>query len=450
MRLTRKTILAGIGMLMMPLAATAQLAESEVTPKSATAFEDWNAKFQTTYVWQTKGPFASAYTGARSLSPDREKSYSFTATAAFGFRPFADTEIYFDPEVAQGVPLSSLTGLGGFTNGEIARTSGPAPRLYRARLYGRQTWEFGGGTETVASDMNQLAGRADRRRLVLTAGNFSVLDLFDDNAYSHDPRTQFLNWALMTHGAYDYAADARGYSWGVALEYFHDEWAVRAGRFIQPREPNQLPLDYRILRHYGDQLEIEHSHRLGDQPGRVRFLVFRNRAPMARFADALDLASRTGATPDINAVRGEDRIKQGFGINVEQAVTADVGLFARASRADGETETYAFTEIDRSLSGGMAVKGGGWRRNDDTFGLALVRNELSRDRRDYLAQGGLSYFIGDGRLNYQPEAIIETFYSLNVLKGAWITLDAQHIRNPAYNADRGPVRVASIRVHAEF
>lgn len=416
----------------------------------ASAAEDWNPKYQSTYVWQAKRPFAAAYSGQNSLSPDREKSYSFTATAAFGFRLWAGGELYFDPEVAQGVPLSNLTGLGGFTNGEIARVSGPTPTFYRARLFLRQTWGMGGGSETVESDANQLAGTVDKRRFVLTAGNLSVLDIFDDNAYSHDPRTQFLNWSVMTHGAYDYAADARGYSWGAALEYFLDDWAIRAGRFSQPKAPNQLPLDPRIFRHYGDQIEIERAHLLGNQPGKLRILAFRNRARMSRFDDALDFAAQTAAIPDIDAVRTGDHVKTGIGLNLEQAVTPDLGVFARAMWADGQTETYAFTEIDRSLSGGVLIKGSAWGRGQDSLGVACARNGLSAAHRDYLATGGFGFFIGDGRLNYHPENIIEAFYSLNVYKGTWVTLDMQRIQNPAYNADRGPVNVGSIRLHTEF
>lgn len=412
--------------------------------------EDWNAKFQMTYVWQDKRQFPAAYSGANSISPDKEKSYSFTATAAFGFRPWAGGEFYFDQEAAQGVPLSDLTGLGGFTNGEIARTAGPTLKFYRARLFLRQTWGLGGGEETVESDANQMAGTVDKRRWVLTAGNLSVLDLFDDNAYGRDPRTQFLNWSLMTHGAYDYAADARGYSWGIALERYHDHWALRVGRFIQPKEPNQLPLDFNISRHYGDQIEVEHAHSIGGQPGKLRLLAFRNRAKMSRFRDALDFAAKNGGAPDINLVRSGEQFKRGFGINLEQALDSDIGLFARGSWADGQTETYAFTEIDRSLSGGVLVKASAWRRGKDTLGVAFARNGLSQAHRDYLAGGGLGFFIGDGQLNYRPEAIFETFYSLNVTKGNWVSFDWQHIRNPAYNADRGPVNVVSIRLHTEF
>jgi len=412
--------------------------------------EETSAKFQTTYVWQGKSPFGAPYSGPHSLSPDREKSYSFTATAALGTRAWTGGEFYFNPEVAQGVPLSGLTGLGGFTNGEIARTSGPNPTFYRARLFARQTWGFGGGSESVQSDANQLAGSVDRRRLVLTAGNLAVLDIFDDNRFSHDPRTQFLNWSLMTHGAYDYAADARGYSWGFALEYFHDASTLRAGRFIQPKEPNQLALDPRVFKHYGDQVEIERAYALANRPGKLRILVFRNVARMAGYQDALDLAAQAGGAPDINAVRTVERVKHGLGLNFEQEISPTVGLFGRASWADGQTETYAFTEIDRSLSGGVSVKGGAFGRARDSLGIAYVRNGLSTAHRDYLGAGGLGFFLGDGALNYRPENILEAYYSLNVAKNTLFSADFQRISNLGYNADRGPATVVSARLHYGF
>ena len=412
--------------------------------------EEASAKFQATYVWQGKSPFGAPYSGPHSLSPDREKSYSFTATAALGTRTWTGGEVYFNPEVAQGVPLSGLTGLGGFTNGEIARTSGPNPTFYRARLFARQTWGFGGGSESVQSDANQLAGSVDRRRLVLTAGNLAVLDIFDDNRFSHDPRTQFLNWSLMTHGAYDYAADARGYSWGFALEYFHDASTLRAGRFIQPKEPNQLALDPRVFKHYGDQVEIERAYALANRPGKLRILVFRNVARMAGYQDALDLAAQAGGAPDINAVRTVERVKHGLGLNFEQEISPTVGLFGRASWADGQTETYAFTEIDRSLSGGVSVKGGAFGRARDSLGIAYVRNGLSTAHRDYLGAGGLGFFLGDGALNYRPENILEAYYSLNVAKNTLFSADFQRISNLGYNADRGPATVVSARLHYGF
>jgi high affinity Mn2+ porin len=428
---------------LVPVLVQAQAAETVET-------ENWNAKFQSTYVWQRKPSFSAAYSGPNSLSADKERSYSFTATAFLGWRPWTGGELYFNPEAAQGVPLSRLTGLGGLTNGEMARTSGSEIKFYRARLFLRQTWGMGGEQEAVESGPNQLAGMVDKRRWVLTAGNLSVTDIFDANTYSHDPRTQFLNWSIMTHGSYDFAADARGYTWGAALEWYHDDWALRAGRFIQPKQPNQQQLDRHIFSHYGDQIELAHSHTWGGQPGTVRLLAFHNRARMSRFQDALDLAARTGTTPDINAVRTDVQGKSGFGINLEQAVNDDVGLFLRASRADGKTETYAFTEIERSLSGGVLVKGRSWGRADDTVGFAFARNGLSGVHRRYLEDGGVGFFIGDGRLNYRPEMIYETFYNVKLAKAAWLSFDWQYIRNPAYNADRGPVNVGSVRLHTEF
>lgn len=407
--------------------------------------EDFQARYQATYVRQHKSKFSADYSGPRSLGVAPEQGYSFTATVALGWRLARNTEFYLNPEAAQGVPLGGLAGLGGLSNGEAARTAGPTLRAYRARAFVRHTWGLGGDAEAVESDVNQLAGSADRRRVVLTAGNLSVLDLFDDNAYSHDPRTQFLNWSLMTHGAYDYAADARGYTWGAALEYFAGDWALRAGRFAQPREPNQQQLDPRIGRHYGDQIELERGHVLGGQPGRLRMLAFRNQAVMAAYADALAQAQATGLTPDLSAVRSGRRAKQGVGINLEQALAPGVGLFARAMRADGRTETYAFTEIDRSASAGLLVQGSHWSRPQDSVGVAWARNGLSGAHRAYLAAGGLGFFIGDGRLRYAPEQVVEAFWRVAVGAGLWLTLDWQRIAQPAYNADRGPVSITSLR-----
>jgi high affinity Mn2+ porin len=433
-------LLLSIALSTLPLAVRGQEAQQQ----------DWNAKFQATYVFQSKRALPAAYSGQNSLRTAQERSYSLTSTAALGYRPWTGGEFYFNPEVALGVPLSGLTGLGGFTNGEIARTAGPNPRLYRARLFLRQTIGLGGGRENVEPDINQLAGSVDKRRLVLTAGNLSVIDIFDDNAYSHDPRTQFMNWSIMTHGAYDYAADARGYSAGFAIEYFHDDWAIRFGRFAQPREPNQLPLEYRLSRHYGDQLEIERAHKVYEQPGKIRLLAYRNRALMSRYEDALNPANQAGPAPSLADVRSRDRTKAGFGINLEQAIGEDLGVFARSMLSDGKTETYAFAEIDRSFSAGAILKGNRWGRALDSVGLAVSRNGLSAQHRDYLARGGLGFFIGDGRLNYKPESILETFYSYAVNKKNLVSIDYQRIANPAYNSDRGPVNIVSLRLHTEF
>lgn len=411
--------------------------------------EAWNAHFQATYIWQKKPSFAASYSGVNSLSPSTEKSYSFSSTAALGWRPWTGGELYVNPELVQGVPLSGLTGLGGMTNGEQQKTGGPNPTFYRARSFLRQTWALGGQKVAVESDANQLAGMVDKRRIVVTAGNLALIDVFDNSAFAHDARTQFMNWALLAHGAYDFAADARGYTWGASVEYFWDDWVLRAGRFMQPAESNGLALDKHIFEHYGDQIELEHAHNIGEQMGKLRILAFRNKARMGSFRDALADAPNHGGIPDVSRVRSE-RTKIGFGISAEQSLTSDIGLFARGSWNDGASETYAFTEIERSISSGAVVKGGRWNRNDDAVGIALVRNGLSSAHRDYLAAGGRGAFIGDGQLTYRPESIVEAFYNANVARNAWVTLDYQRIANPAYNHDRGPVTIGSIRLHAQY
>ncbi|MDW5441277.1 carbohydrate porin [Polaromonas sp. SM01] len=428
---------------LLPLAASAQ---------DAPEAERWNAKLQATYLWQTKPGFPAAYSGVNSLSPRAEKSYSFTSTAYLGLRLAPDTELYVNPELVQGVPMSHLTGLGGLSNAELQKTAGSNPTLYRARLFVRQTWHMGGEggeREAVASGANQLAGWRDKDRMVLTAGNLAVSDIFDANTYAHDPRTQFMNWSFLTHGAYDFAADSRGYSWGAALEYYRGDWALRAGRFMQPKESNGLALDHAWQRHYGDQYELEKAYSLAGRPGTLKLLYFRNRAIMGGFADAL--ANAGGGVPDIATVR-RLRVKQGWGINLEQSLGDNVGLFARLGRNDGASETYAFAEIDRSLSLGVAIQGASWSRAKDTLGLAYARNGLSAPHQAFLAAGGSGFFVGDGRLNYRPEAIVEGYYSLalDTLKNSALSLGLQYIRNPAYNADRGPVKVLSVRLHTEF
>ena len=412
------------------------------------ADEPSQLRAQATFVRQSKPSFRAAYSGPNSLVPQAERSYSFTATAMLGWRTWRGGEVYLNPEVAQGVPLSGLTGLAGSPNGELARTAGPDATLYLARLFVRQTFGFGGGRQPVESDQNQLGGAVDARRLVITAGVLPVIDVFDDNAFSHDARTQFMNWALVTHGAFDFAADARGYSRGVAIEWFDRDWAVRIGRFAQPRVSNGAVLNPALGRSFGDQAEFEVEHSLLGQPGKLRLLAFRNRAAMGSFADAL-AAAGAGGTPDVGAVR-RDATKIGFGINLEQRLGRWGGAFVRASRHDGRTESYAYTEIDRSVSGGVLLDGARWRRAGDSAGIGLARNGLSGPHRAYLAAGGQGFFLGDGRLNYRPETIVEAFYALAIAPRTWLSLNVQRIVNPAYNADRGPVSVAGLRLHANF
>ncbi len=417
--------------------------------------ETWQFHAQSTWNTQRHRAFGAQASGPNSLTAAADSMYTFSATAMPGWRPWRGGELYLNVEAASGVPFTgNLVGLGGFTNGEITRAAGTDLMLYRQRLFLRQTWQLGGEIETISSGFNQLAGRLSHDRFTLTVGNFSTLDVIDPNRYAKDPRTQFMNWSHWTYAAYDYAADARGFGWGAMGEWIRGDWALRFGRMTGPRDPNGLPVDPALAIHYGDQLEVEHNHHLGDQPGAVRLMVWRNRAVLARFEDALSwLQAHPGnySGPDaLLASRRSEQFKQGLGLNLEQALGPDTGLFLRAMQADGQTETHAFTEVDNSLSLGLSMQGSRWGRPDDGVGVALARNGLSADRRRFLAAGGISFFIGDGMLDYAPETIAESYYSVGLGHDFAVTLDWQHIRNPAFNAARGPVDVLALRLHAEL
>lgn len=426
------------------------LAACWLLPASVFAQDDdsWNAHFQSTYIRQVQPAFRSPYAGPHSLRGEAGASYSLTGTASLGVRAGSDTEFYLDPEVAQGVPLSGLGGLAAFPNGELAKTSGAQLKGYVARLFVRQTFELGGEAVAVDSDANQLKSTCRADRIVVTAGKVSVLDLFDASTYSHDPRTQFMNWALMTYGAYDYPADARGYTNGVAIDWDTGPWTLRAGRFAEPRAPNGLPLDNHLLRHDGDQLELVHAHALGDDAGAVRVLAFRSRARMATYEDAL-AAAPAGTAPSLDAVRTRDRTKFGVGGDAEQQVAGDLGLFVRAMKADGRTETYAFTESDASLTAGASLKGTRWSRSKDVVGLAVGADAISTAHRAYLERGGLTAFLGDGTLRYGRERLAEVYYSADLGAGFALTADAQRVANPGYNRDRGPASFFALRLHWE-
>lgn len=413
--------------------------------------EKFNATAQTTWIVSEHGSFRSPYIGTNSLLSKHEKAYTWTITAYLGFRPFANTEIYFDPEMIQSNQFSGLHGLGAFNNNENQKAGEITPTFYRARLFARQTWNLGGEKIKLESGANQLAGVVDHDRVVLTVGNISTPDIFDINLYAHDARTQFLNWALYTHIASDFAADGRGYTWGTALEYYKGNWAYRIGQFTQPKESNGLYLEHSLTRHGATQFEIEHSHDLSGQPGKVRLFAFRNHAAMGNFDEALAYQRAMGdATPDLANVR-RNQNKIGAGLNFEQSLTDNVGVFGRYGFNNGKTETFQFSEADRSVSGGISVKGALWGREKDTFGFAVANTDISKAHRAYLAAGGLGAFIGDGKLpNYRSERLIEAYYSFALYSHASLSADFQRISNPAYNGDRGPVNIGALRLHVEY
>jgi hypothetical protein len=436
--------------------AQAEDIQPPLTAPAATA-EPWGAAdrlfagFQSTYIWQKKPAFHAPYTGDNSLLPGAETGYTLSATLFLGARPWRGTEVFINPEIIQALDISDLHGLGGMSNSENQKGGKATPKLYLARAFVRQTISFGGEALAVDAGQNQFATTVRSRRLVITAGNMSLIDVFDINPYAHDGRTQFTNWALLAHGAFDFAADTRGYTWGVAAEYYHDAWAFRFGRYLVPKESNGIALDFNLFAHYGDNLEVEHSHHYRGLAGKVRALVFRNFERMGAFADAVHAADAAGVVfPDVGDVR-RDQAKYGLGLALEQAVHRDGGVFLRGSWNDGRTETYSFAEIERSLAIGGAMRGPLWYRPGDTAGIAWVANGLSKDHQDYLARGGLGFLIGDRQLpNYQPEQILEAYYSFAAFRGLWFTADFQHVTNPAYNADRGPVNFIGIRLHLEI
>ncbi len=409
---------------------------------------------QTTFIWQAKPAFNAAYSGPNSMSPLREESYSFTLTGDFGLRLWKGAQLHLNPEGAQGVPFSSLLGAGGLSNGELARGSSTSLQTYPARFYIQQRINAGGELETIEPDFNELGGKFSGKRWTITLGSFSLLDFFDNNPYAKDPREQFSNWAFLTHGAWDYAADSRGYTTGAIVEYRTPSWAVRAARVMQPVESNGLALDT-SMRHFGDQIEAETDlpWRAPGGPMRMRALFFRNAVFAGSFSEALAFRG----IPDVGLVRRE-QVKTGMGVTLEAPLSEDSGVFLRASRNSGNVETYAFTEIDSQLAVGGQFTGSPWGRARDRWGVAYAVNGLSEDHRAYLSAGGVGFFLGDGRLNYDSERVFETYYRIvlpdlkrgsSKLQSA-LSLAYHHITNPGYNADRGPVVAYTFRWHSEF
>ena len=429
-----------------PAAPEAEPGKKEPPKADDAEPKPWSVHGQATTVMQGNWPFPSPYAGTNSLLPIRNQRTTETGTLFLGYRIWSGGEVYFNPEVSGGRGLSSTLGLAGFPNGEATRVGAIAPTPYIARLFYRQTMGLGGETEEVADGPNQIAGTRDVSRLTFRIGKMSALDVFDDNAYSHDPRTQFMNWSLMDNGAWDYPANTRGYTYGATLEFNQKSWAIRYGIFAQPAEANGAAFDPQILRANGSIVEVERRYELFDRPGKLRAMAYLNNAHMGNFRVSL----RDNPTePDITSSRAY-RVKYGFGLNAEQQLTDDLGGFARIGWSDGHTENWAFTQIDSSISVGLLRKGTLWHRPGDQVGLAFVANGLSTGQRDYLAAGGIGFIIGDGRLNYGPEEILEAYYNWQLKPGVNVTFDVQGVNHPAYNRDRGPVGIAGVRVHLEF
>jgi high affinity Mn2+ porin len=434
---TRVCVLAGFA---------AAMALRAQTP---TVDEKWNLYFQETSIGQYHPSLASPYASTLSLASHSEAEASLTSTLFFGWQVARNTQFYFDPELAGGRGFSGTNGIANFPNGEMPRVTVATPKPYVARLYVTHDFGFGDERQSFDSEENQLAGSRPVTRYSITVGRFSVTDFFDNNRYSHDPRTQFMGWAVMYNGAWDYAADTRGYTWGWVHELHTRRWSLRYGSAAMPLTANGIRFDRRILRDRSDMFEWEVRVHPRGHDGTVRVLSYLNHASAGTYADAIRLAERTGATPDVTATRRVGTLKYGFGVSADQEIVKGVGVFGRVGWNDGKTESFVFTAIDRLTTLGVSVDGARWKRPHDTAAAELTMSGLAAVHAQYLALGGSDFLIGDGKLRYGREVVWESYYSARIFPWLFATVDAQRVTNPAYNRDRGPVWVGTLRLHIE-
>jgi high affinity Mn2+ porin len=410
--------------------------------------ERWAVHVQATDILQYYPPFHSPYQGEHSFLPQGTWGNTVDVTLYAGVKPWSGGEIWGNLEMYQGYAPSNTLGAAGYVNGDGAKVGRAHPYARIARLFVRQTFDLGRGPQDRDSDLNRLASPGTHDRLVITAGKLNATDIFDTNRYAHDPRQDFLNWSLITTGSFDYAADAWGYTYGAAVENYRGDWAWRAGVFDLSIVPNNATLtpDFSQFQLIG---EVEKRTEFGERPGAIRVGGFITRGRMGRYDDAVSLALATGGPADTADVR-RYRSRPGVYLNVEQEVADGIGLFGRLGWSDGQYEAYEYTDIDSTVQAGVSISGQRWNRKDDTAALAFAVNQLSAAGHRYLNAGGLGILIGDGRLPHPgTEDIVEGYYSLSLLKGLTFSLDNQVIVNPAYNRDRGPVNVVSLRLHLE-
>lgn len=413
---------------------------------------------QYTYVLQDQSSLRSPYEGPLSLDEQGDRQPSHTIGFYTGWAPTDWTQLYFDTEKFMGAGVSGATGLGGLTNGDVVRegASGLKKTFYIARLYARFIVPIGGETASVERAQDQLPGSEPTTRIELKAGRFAVSDDFDRNRYASSTRTEFMNWSLWDNPAWDYAANTRGYTDGATIGYVSPTWSLRYGIYRMPEIANGQTLEssFRVAR--GENIELTLAPRSIHTI--VRLLAYRNTANMGDYREELSISANGGITPNIVANDRQGRRKTGFGINVEQPIADDgeTGAFARIGSNDGNTESFAFTEVDRHVSAGAQLSGAHWHRAEDRMGFAVAINGLSSPHRDYLRAGGSGFLLGDGALNYATENIAELYYRLQYV---WsrvpsvrlqLSPDFQYIRHPGYNQDRGPVHFWAVRLHLEY
>jgi high affinity Mn2+ porin len=404
--------------------------------------------WQATYVEQETLGFNAPYSGPNSLSANSGRETVDTTLFA-GARLWSGAEAWVNPEIDQGFGLDDTLGVAAFPSGAAYKVGKDEPYLRLPRLFVRQTLDLDDDREDTGGGANAFEARHSANRWVFTVGKFGVTDVFDTNQYAHDPRNDFLNWAVVDAGSFDYAADAWGYTVGAAAEWYQGSWTLREGVFDLSNVPNSTHLDPGFHEFQMD-MELERRYELCGLGGRVLLTVFDNRARMGLLDEAVALAQATGTPVDIAAVRSY-RSRAGASLGLEQPLSSDLGLFARVGKAGGNAEVYEFTDIDRTISGGLSLKGSRWSRPGDTIGLALVDDGISAARERYLNAGGLGILVGDGKLPHPgPEEIVETYYEAALLAQVHLTLDYQWVNNPGYNRDRGPVPIVAVRLHAQF
>ena len=410
---------------------------------------------QATFVEQAYPAFHSPYEGPNSLTGGAQAKQTFDATLSIGVKLWQGAEFWANPEIDQGFGLSDTHGVAGYLSAEAYKIGSSTPYARLQRAFVRQTINLGGQTENVDDDFYQFKGTRSTDRLVLTVGRFGVNDIFDTNRYANSPKSDFLNWSLVNTGTFDYAADAWGYNLGAAAEWYTGPWTLRAGLFDLSRTPTGgvSPLGPALdptFQQFSLLGEIERRYELWGQPGKIKITGFLNRGSAGNYADAVALAAATGMPADITAVRAYTS-RPGISLNLEQQVIENVGVFLRAGWADGNIEPWDFTDIDRTVSGGVSIGGKSWGRPDDTIGIAGVVNGISSAHVAFLNAGGLGILIGDGQLtNYSLEKIFEAYYSIALNTSTRLAFDYQFIANPGYNADRGPANVFAARAHWQF
>jgi high affinity Mn2+ porin len=416
---------------------------------------------QTNIIFQAHGPFHSPYQGPNSLLGRGEYKTSLVGTLFLGAElvrnPAWHTEVLYDEESAGGRGLSEALGLAGFTNLDVVRNPNLGPVPYLARVEVHQTIGFSDKLVDAQRGPFSLATSVPERRLELRAGKLGMPDFFDLNSVGTDSHLQFMNWTADNNGAWDYAADTRGYTNGAIAEYDDKAWSARYGVALMPTVANGIDLDWDLRRSSGQNMEFEwRGSLLGglvgkDRKGVVRALSYVNHAHMGLYRDAVKAyLAGTDPTPTITAHETYGAVKYGFGLNAEQELTENLRVFGRFGWNEGQHESYAYTEVDQTVELGGDYAGKAWGRVNDKVGLAFVSNAIKRDHQEYLKLGGLGFLLGDGRLNYAREDILEAYYNYHAWRGVFYAFDAQYIVHPGYNQNRGPVLVESVRMHVDF